>query len=298
MSAAAFARPKRRDAHVDAAGFSHEAVLYNGAADFLTRTLPFVQEGLDGDEAVLVVVDAGKIARMREALGADADRVQFADMDAVGLNPARIIPAWQDFVSEHGTEGCALRGIGEPISASRTADQLIECQRHESLLNVAFAGTSPWRLLCPYDVTALSPVVIDEALRSHPFVLDDGLPTPSAAYRGLDASAAPFDAGLPPPAEPVMTHEFDVDSLSDVRRVVKTHARDAGLADGDASDLALAVHEIAANSARHGGGNGVLTLTGATRGRGLWLANHLCDLVQIRSLPTGGVVRLHKFRTR
>jgi anti-sigma regulatory factor (Ser/Thr protein kinase) len=28
-------------------------------------------------------------------------------------------------------------------------------------------------------------------------------------------------------------------------------------------------------------------------GLGLWLANQLCDLVQIRSFPTGSVVRLH-----
>jgi anti-sigma regulatory factor (Ser/Thr protein kinase) len=28
-------------------------------------------------------------------------------------------------------------------------------------------------------------------------------------------------------------------------------------------------------------------------GRGLWIANQLCDLVQLRSLPTGGVARLH-----
>jgi hypothetical protein len=27
-------------------------------------------------------------------------------------------------------------------------------------------------------------------------------------------------------------------------------------------------------------------------GRGLWMANQLCDLVQIRSLPDGNVVRL------
>lgn len=29
-------------------------------------------------------------------------------------------------------------------------------------------------------------------------------------------------------------------------------------------------------------------------GRGLWMANQLCDLVQIRSFPDGGSVRVHK----
>jgi hypothetical protein len=29
-------------------------------------------------------------------------------------------------------------------------------------------------------------------------------------------------------------------------------------------------------------------------GWGLWLANQLCDLVQLRELPEGSVVRLHQ----
>ena len=83
-------------------------------------------------------------------------------------------------------------------------------------------------------------------------------------------------------------------------------------------------HELATNTVRHGGGTGTLLawhepgtffcevrdagriedpLVGrvepgmeAECGRGLWLANHLCDLVQIRSLPAGSVVRLHMRR--
>ena len=34
----------------------------------------------------------------------------------------------------------------------------------------------------------------------------------------------------------------------------------------------------------------------ASAPRGLWLANQLCDLVQIRTLPDGTVVRLHMRR--
>jgi anti-sigma regulatory factor (Ser/Thr protein kinase) len=83
----------------------------------------------------------------------------------------------------------------------------------------------------------------------------------------------------------------------------------------------LAVNELATNSMRHGGGRGVLSvwqengtllcevtdrghiadpLAGRERppdarggGRGLWLVNHLCDLVQVRSLHGGNVIRLH-----
>ena len=83
----------------------------------------------------------------------------------------------------------------------------------------------------------------------------------------------------------------------------------------------LAVNELATNSLCHGGGVGTLQmwteadtllcevhdrghitepLVGRIApepkqptGRGLWVVNHLCDLVQIRSTPTGSVVRVH-----
>ena len=47
-------------------------------------------------------------------LGGEGEAVQFVDMPALGRNPARIIPAWRDFVDEHGAGGRPLRGIGEP----------------------------------------------------------------------------------------------------------------------------------------------------------------------------------------
>ena len=83
----------------------------------------------------------------------------------------------------------------------------------------------------------------------------------------------------------------------------------------------LAVDEVATNSYRYGGGGGTLRtwasggglvcevrdggrfsdpLVGRRRpssdrigGRGLWIANQLCDLVQVRSSGEGAVVRLY-----
>jgi anti-sigma regulatory factor (Ser/Thr protein kinase) len=91
-----------------------------------------------------------------------------------------------------------------------------------------------------------------------------------------------------------------------------------------AGDLVLIVNEVATNSVRHGGGSGVLRVweesswlicevsdagriedplvgrekpwAGSGSGFGLWLANQLCDLVQIRTFASGSVVRLHVLR--
>jgi anti-sigma regulatory factor (Ser/Thr protein kinase) len=242
-------------------------------------------------------------------------------MAEVGANPARIIPAWREFVDRHAGSGRRLRGIGEPIWPGRTAAQLAECERHESLLNLAFAGSPSWWLLCPYDTETLDPAVLDEARRTHPFVLEDGVHRPSDAYHGLEAIAAPFADPLPEPPGPTTEVTFQTGPLEALRWFVARAAAEAGFGETRTADLVLAVHELATNSLRHGGGRGMLRVwrepdalicevrdggridaplvgrerpaAGRTDGRGLWLANQLCDLVQIRCFPTGSVVRLH-----
>src|SRR5215208_2558869 len=111
--------------------FSHEVLFYAGQAEFLDRMAAFVREGIAAGEPVLVMVTADKVDALRAELGSEAQHVEFADMGEVGRNPGRIISAWNDFAAEHAGGGVRLRGIGEPIFASRAADELVECQHHE-----------------------------------------------------------------------------------------------------------------------------------------------------------------------
>jgi anti-sigma regulatory factor (Ser/Thr protein kinase) len=310
--------------HLDPRGrgdeFVHEALFYAGMDGFLAGTLPFVRQGLAAGEPVLVAVPGEKAARLRDELGDSADDVLFADMAEIGANPAWIIPAWQDFVSDHGSALRPVRGIGEPIWPDRTEDELIECQHHESLLNLAFAGSPPWQLLCPYDVDALPAPVLEEACRSHPYVAEDGRGRRSESFRGLDAIAGPCDLPLTEAPAGLPELAFETGSLGAVRARVTAAATDAGLGER-ADDLVLAVNEVASNSIRHGGGRGVLRIwqaahalvcevrdagridlplvgrerpaLGGHNGRGLWIANQLCDLVQVRTYDSGSTVRLH-----
>jgi len=301
--------------------FVHEAFLYRDPEEFLRGTLEFVRDGVEAAEPVFVVLSAEKIARLREALGEDANRVLFADMAEVGANPARIIAAWQEFVDEHGAGGRPIRGIGEPIWAGRSDSELAECHRHESLLNLAFANTPAFRLLCPYDVSALDPGVVEEAERTHPFMSDVQSFRKSDGYRGLEAISAPFADPLDDPPASARRLTFDADLLGTVRDLVTERAEEAGFDRETTDALVLAVNEIATNSIRHGGGFGVIRtwddgkfllfqvedrgridapLAGRRQpvldepgGRGLWLANQLCDLVQVRTFEDGNVVRIH-----
>ena len=253
----------RAEAHSRAApemvgAFRHEALVYAGEEQFVEGISAFIREGVAAGEPTLVVVGTRKLELLREALGVDASEAVFADMSAVGHNPARIIPAWEEFVRRRAGDGVRLRGVGEPIFPERGADELVECQRHESLLNLAFAHAPAFWLVCPYDATALDPAVIAEAYRSHPYITRNGRDNTSVGYIGLEAIARPFAVPLPEPVGEVHQLHFENGPLDALRHFVAARAAAAGLGQARVVDLVLAVNEVASNSIAHGGGRGLL----------------------------------------
>jgi anti-sigma regulatory factor (Ser/Thr protein kinase) len=281
-------------------GFRHEAFLYADEGEFLAGTLAFIRGALAEGQPILVVVDAAKIATLLALLDGDAEKVQFTDARSVGPNPARIIPLWRAFVDQHGGVGRRLRGVSELNLAGRSRDVLVEWRHHEALLNEALADAAGFWLLAPFDAAGLDPLLIGQA-------------------HGAEARALP-QAPLGEPPAGVDVHEFGVDDLPGMRRIAERHAVSAALADRIA-DVALVVDELASNSVRHGGGRGVLRLwrqgrtlicevsdrghvadplvglrrpvDGQVGGRGLWVVNQICDLLQVRSSPSGTTVRAH-----
>jgi anti-sigma regulatory factor (Ser/Thr protein kinase) len=125
-----------------------------------------------------------------------------------------------------------------------------------------------------------------------------------------EALPAPTLSAVPGAARRIV---FDGHALGDVRRAVADEARLLEFGSRQLDAAVLAVNELAANSVRHGGGHGEAhvwrdrdelvcevrdagaiadRLAGRRRptreqlgGRGLWMVNQLCDLVQIRTPP-------------
>lgn len=301
-------------------GFCHEVLFYDGPDEFLAGTVPFVRAALEAEEPALVAVGRSKIELLQGELGADAVDVGFADIEEIGRNPARIIPVWREFVDENRWLDRPVRGIGEPVWPGRSAAEVEECRRHESLLNLAFDGAPTWSLLCPYDSGALAEEVLEAARDCHPFVARDGISHENPECGDLESPPSPFAGALPPRPERSRAFEFDRSMLHELRETVSREADGAGLSPSRRDDLVTAVNELAANSILHGGGTGTLSLwrepdalvvetedfgrileplAGRRRpaadqgsGRGLWLANQLCDLVQIRSGSQGTAIRV------
>lgn len=296
--------------------FQHQALIYEGADEYLAGTMPFVHGALIAGEPLLIAVGETQGELIAAELGPDAERVLFVDMRRVGRNPASIIPLWREFVDDH--DGRPVRGIGESAWSGRGAAALEECHRHEGLLNVTFAPFADWSLLCTYDAESLGDEALERVACSHSLVARHGRMQESACF---DPDPDCLSGELPPPRSRPDVLAFGLDQLGEVRRRVATAAGRAGLDPRGISDLVTAASELAANSVVHGGGSGTLRLwtegddllaevedrglideplVGRLRprllqegGRGLWLANQLCDLVQIRSGAGGTTVRLH-----
>lgn len=120
-----------------------------------------------------------------------------------------------------------------------------------------------------------------------------------------------------------LDQEFGETTLRVLRETVLAHATDAGMPEGRALDVMLAVHELAANAVKHGGGTGHLRMsvtngelicqvsdpgpassglprssTPAARtspwpyepGHGLWLVRQVADHISVNSGPAGSQI--------
>ena len=304
--------------------YRHEAFFYRGDEEYLAGTVPMVVEGVEAGDAVMVALPAARLelvrSRVAEAAPAEVDAVRWVDMSQLGRNPANIIAGWSAFVD--GNVGRPLRGIGEPVWSGRSDDEILECQLHEALLNVAVSPDVPFWLRCPYDAAALDERVLSAAHLSHPLLSGPGQPWGSTRYAGAHHVGELLASDLPDPPRgaDVLTVPFDRRDLAVLRTVAHGRARAAGLGVERAEDLQLAVYEAAANSVEHGGGRGVVRawlapdglvfevrdegridnpLIGrrpptedAEGGRGVFLVYQLCDLVQLRTGEAGTTIRM------
>jgi anti-sigma regulatory factor (Ser/Thr protein kinase) len=131
--------------------------------------------------------------------------------------------------------------------------------------------------------------------------------TPTAAGRLAGVSGASGASA----ADMVCDEAFDAASLHLLRGLVAACATAAGLSEDRATLAILAVHELAANSVRHGAGSGRLLMyatgdglrcqvsddqpgTGRTwpvrQGHGLWIVASAADEVAVQSGPGGSLV--------
>lgn len=146
----------------------HRALIYSSYAEFLAGAVPFLEEGLERSEGVLVVETPENIDLLTRSLGADADLIQFALSEDWYTSPLAAASAYGSFAEQKLEEGCDwIRIMGEIPAAWQDRDEVGLWTTYESSFNVMFAG-SPITALCLYDGRSSTAHVVDMVMNTHP----------------------------------------------------------------------------------------------------------------------------------
>jgi anti-sigma regulatory factor (Ser/Thr protein kinase) len=290
--------------------------------------VPFLRDGVGSGDRVVAVCGIDHEVLLRGALGPAAGSVEFAESATWYSHPARTLADCLSDADDTAWRGRRLRLLGEPVVwASRPPLEVLEWQRAEAMLNVAFRGTGA-AVMCPY-ASSLPAGVVAAGRRTHPETVRGATSMANPLYMDPWAYSAQCD-GEPLPAPP-----GDADTLPIVqpdlywlRTYVADYARGTPLPEEDLQRLLVAVTEVVTNALRHGeppitlrmwtetsgadpalvcevtdqghwasgSGYGLVpprpSCATAAGGFGLWAVRLLCSIVQIRTGRGGSTVRL------
>jgi two-component system nitrate/nitrite response regulator NarL len=174
-------------------GCRHEALVYSSADELATGTLPFVREGLARDERLLVVLRDQGAGVLRQALGGDASRIEFADAVPWYQSPEHAFQRYTRYLDEHLGRGAPrVRVVAEVVWPQNSATtEIAGWKRYEAGISVAMASV-PVSFICAYDMRELPVGTIRDAARTHPVMRTVDGPRASGRY----AEPAAFVRGL------------------------------------------------------------------------------------------------------
>ena len=294
-------------------GFRHDALFFDSAEDLAAVAAPFLLEGLAAGDGAVIAAGAKASAALCDAVGNDPL--------VLGARATRPLPRSDAHGDHHiprtgraGRAGRRVRVVGE-VDFDATAADWSEWQRHEAVINSAFAFAPLWGM-CVFS-TDLPEPLLTTARHTHPHLVSRAGRAASGDY----VDPVIYLAGLPVPDEPLertppALAADDVHDFIGLRRTIRTHPRSVVGPDDVLEDFQLAVDEMTPNAVRHGHQPVSLRLWDRTRnagvhdhrrrrraerpfagygpahgddlsaGRmGLWLARQLCDQVALRREP-------------
>jgi transcriptional regulator with XRE-family HTH domain len=156
----------------------HQMMSYRSDDEFQKVLVPYLTTGAERDEAMLVVTTPRQIGVLREALADVGSAVEFADSTTWYSSPPAALRAYQRSVAENVAAGRSwVRVVGEPVWRGRSATEVGQWIRYESLINVALAAC-PATIVCPYDARTRRAEIIEGSRNAHPEVVSaDGVIT-------------------------------------------------------------------------------------------------------------------------
>lgn len=301
-----------------AARLEHAVGYHSSRTHLLGQLVPLARAAADRGEPVALAVAPDTEDALRAELG--------SDVVLHTLTPPADVGSGQTVALQRGRELRELTCGAGPVTALSEHRSELDgpdggfWTELDAAVNVALAEL-PVRMTCFYPEMPLHLCVLDGARENHPLVLAGGELRHNARHRAPREVLAEHPVGAPLLlGVPDVTVVFRSWELQEVRRVVRDVAGAAGFTDDRVDDVVLAVNEVATNAVEHGGphaelqvwatGGGLVCevhdagalddpLPGMTsphpsepRGRGLWIARQVCDLLHVWSDHRGTHVRV------
>lgn len=295
----------------------HRALVYRSLGELETRMREFVTEAEARSEPTLVVLPPARLELVRRLRDDVRVELHLRDATLVARNPSVVLELLEGWVSAHSGP---VRAISELIWPGRRPAEVVECLRHEALVAEQLRDAR-LSLLCAFDGESLAGEALEGLRLTHPALMSgDGGSEPSETYREPDELLSNGLWPQEPPAEPVVEVPFGED-LHELRRRVAEQEIVEALPAAQRDNLVFAVNEAVTNSIKyadgrcrvrlwHDGAAVVAEVRSRSRlrdraagrrrpspraagGRGLWLVNHMCDLVELRCDGQETWVRLH-----
>ncbi|ANY07043.1 ATP-binding protein [Pseudonocardia sp. HH130630-07] len=287
-------------------GLAHRAVPYRDPdhqAESLAGPLAAALER--GARAIVVVERRCRVA-LERLLGRDAGVLFRRPERMHSAPPFTVAGRWSRAVRAALADGAPdVCTVGQPCPVPGTDPAY--WTRLDLALDHALRDL-PVQMLCCFADGAAARA---DAGALHDELLVDGVPVPSG-HRRRPLRDLLAENPQPPPADlgaPLVELPIRLGDLGSMRRVVHRQAVLSGCGPGRADDLVLAVNELLSNGIEHGSGAPVLRMwrtpdglvaemadpaavhlpfpglsappAAGTRGRGLWLASELTDVLQV-----------------
>jgi transcriptional regulator with XRE-family HTH domain len=149
---------------------NHRVLTYGSDDEYVAPLVAYMEEGIARDDCVLAVTTQSHASMLQDALGVNADHVEFRDATAWYRSLPGAANGYRSYVKERYEGGAAwTRIVGEPVWTEYTDAELAEWFRYEALINLSFAS-SPATVVCMYDTRTTPQGALDDAFRTHPQV--------------------------------------------------------------------------------------------------------------------------------
>jgi anti-sigma regulatory factor (Ser/Thr protein kinase) len=303
------------------ARFDHRAAFYHDPADLLATAVPIAGAALSDDIPVALLTSPATEAGIRAELGDSPGLIPMPPTAAeLRMSGQATVTRWARQLREL-TEWAGPLIVLTEHHPDRTGLSASAWTEADAAMNVALSAL-PITMTCLFP-RQLARASTEAVTWNHSRLLDDaGTVWDNPDVRSPADVLASHPVAAPPRlGRPDRELTFTPWQLIDLRSTVAAATAEVGMDVDRADDFVLAVNEVAGNAVEHGSGVARLHIwrtpdflvceihdTGRLdealvglrtphpnnpRGRGLWIARQLCDMLHVWSDQGGTHVRMH-----